>query len=138
MIKLTGEQITKLHNNQYAMNPSIVEGFEGWYIEADKDSGEYFKSYMIDLEVLLYDNNDMLRGIAIGGAYAQDEYHFDETLEFEEVEPETELTKFNNYLKEVADKAIKASSEIAQMEAKLKLIADFITGLKLEQGTKEY
>ena len=74
MIKLTAEQITQLHDNQHAMNPNIVEGFEGWYIEADKDSGEYFKSYMIDLEILLYDNNDVLRATAIGGAYAQDEY----------------------------------------------------------------
>ena len=47
------------------------------------------------------------------------------------------MDKFNGYLREVADNAIKASSEIAEMEAKLKLVADFITKIKLEQGTKE-
>lgn len=132
MIKLTAEQINKLHDNQYAMNPNIVEGFEGWYIEADKDSGEFFKSFMTNFEILLYDNNDKLRAIAIGGDYAQDEYYFNEDLEFEEVE-DTDLTRFNAYLIEIANNAMSVGSDLAEITVKLTEISQYVSKLTKEK-----
>lgn len=131
MIQLTAEQI-KLLFRSYGYN--VVEGYEGWYIECDYTSGEYMKGYFTDLELLLYDNNDVLRGIAIGGDYAQDEFHFDQDLIFEEPEPETELTKFNSYLIEIAHNAMSVGSDLAEITAKLTEISQYVRNLKNEQN----
>ncbi len=126
MIRLTAEQIVKLHGNYQGYTRNVVEGFEGWFIEADKDSGEFFKSYMTDFEIYLYDRDGVLRATAIGGDYAQDEYHFNEDLDFEEVEPETELSKFNDYLIEMANNAMNVGSDLAEITAKLTKISQYV------------
>jgi hypothetical protein len=132
MIKLTAEQVTDLHEG------NTVEGYEGWSLECDPSTGDMASSYLHDYEILLFDENDLLVGTAVGGMYSDYEHTFNDDLEFVSPPPESDLTRFNDYLREVADNAIKASSEIAEMEAKLKLIGHYISGLKLVQGTKEY
>jgi hypothetical protein len=131
MIQLTAEQI-KLLFRSYGYN--VVEGYEGWYIECDYTSGEYMKGYFTDLELLLYDNNDVLRGIGIGGDYAQDEYHFDQDLIFEEPEPETDLIRFNQYLVEISEKALSLGDDLAEITAKLSKITQYVK--KLTDGSR--
>lgn len=126
MIKLTPKQINLLFRS-YGYN--VVEGYEGWYIECDYTSGEYMKGYFTDLELLLYDNNDVLRGIGIGGDYAQDEYHFNEEIIFEEPEPETDLIKFNQYLVEISEKALSLGDDLAEITAKLSKITEYVKKL---------
>ncbi len=129
MIRLTAEQINKLHGNYQGYTRNVVEGFEGWYIEADKDTGEYFKSYMTDFEICLYDSDGELRATAIGGDYAQDEYHFQETLDFEEVEPKTPYNLFNELLVELGVFRM-ALNEKDDVEAKLKKITEYANNVK--------
>lgn len=129
MIRLTPEQIKKLLGNYQGHTRNVVEGFEGWFIEADKDTGEFFKSYMTDFEVCLYDSDGVLRAIAIGGDYAQDEYHFQEALDFEEVEPETDLIRFNQYLVEISEKALTVGDDLAEINAKLSKITEYVKNL---------
>lgn len=137
MIKLTGEQVNDLYHDS---KKNLVKGYEGWSIDVDEKTGDFDsgKGAFMDFEIYLYNPDGFHVATGIGGWYSQYEYYFDEDVEFEEIEPITEMDKFNGYLREVADNAIKASSEIAEMEAKLKLIGHYISGLKLVQGTKEY
>lgn len=126
MFKFSPEQIYFLRNNSYKpKEDEQIEGFEGWYVEYDKNTGEYDKGYMSDFEIDLYDSNDILRGTAIGGVFAQDEYHFEEDIIFEEVPFETDLTKFNSYLIEIANNAMSVGSELAEITAKLTEISQF-------------
>lgn len=140
MIKLTEQQAKILYNNfdRDISKHKMVEGYEGWTIEPDTDTGDFDseKGFMYDFELYLYDEKGKLRGTAIGGTYYQGEVRFEE--EYYEFEAPTSLEEFNKYLVEVSKKALNASNDIAEMEAKLKLIAGYITGIRIERGTKEY
>lgn len=131
MFKFTPEQIVFLKNNDYRpIESEQIEGFENWYVDYDKDTGEYDKGYMSDFEINLYDSNDILRGTAIGGAYSHGDYYFENDIIFEEVPPETELTKFNSYLIEIAHNAMSVGSELAEITAKLTEISQYVRNLK--------
>ena len=124
MIKLTGKQVTDLYNNE------LLEGYEGWSIEYDQSSGDFDSNYLFDFEIDLYDENDLLRGTAIGGTYSDCEVFFVEDFEFKEP---TDLSNFNRYLIEIANNAMSVGSELAQITAKLTEISQFAKKLTQEK-----
>jgi len=89
-IKLTASQIQTLFDNieKYgdgsAEGAEVVEGFEGWGIYADYETGDFDsgKSAMIDFEIELFDEKGTLRGTAKGGYYHQGDYSFNYENEF--------------------------------------------------------
>lgn len=79
-----GQDIEYTYDEKQRSKIEKVEGFEGWYITCDEQTGSYDsgKSAMVDFDIELYDDKDVFRGKASGGYYVQGDYSFNYDLEF--------------------------------------------------------
>jgi hypothetical protein len=131
-IKLTSKQIEFLYKNSdeyggFKEGGEELEGFEGWSISYDPDTGEYdsSKGAMVDFEIYLYgpDKNPVedleLIGIANGGYYYQGDCSFNYDLEFHPPEPETPESLFRYFLMDIAGDNLSMDKMIKKIEKKI-------------------
>lgn len=102
----TPKELEQLHSNFYELveNRKGPEGYEGWYICSDTDTGEFDseKGSMYDYEISLFDEKEEYMGEAIGGYYnGPCGECFNHTLTFTPPTPPTEADMLNNFLKRV-------------------------------------
>ncbi len=113
-IILTGEMVSALYNEE------VVKGYEGWSIEVDKDTGDYDgeKGALMDYHISLFDNNGEFYGLAIGGYYTGGTGHrFDEDeLEFSPPEPETPLSKLNDFLDDLVHENLTLKNKVNKIK----------------------
>jgi hypothetical protein len=131
-IKLTSEQIEFLYENSeeyggFRKGGKKLEGFEGWSISCDPDTGEYDsgKGAMVDFEIYLYGPSDEgeefeLMGTANGGYYYQGDCSFSRDLEFFPPEPETPESKFREFLMDIAEDNLSMDKMIKKIEKRIK------------------
>ena len=119
-IKLTSSQIQDLFDRDE------VKGYEGCYIECDTDTGDFDseKGSMFDYDVCLFNKEDELLGIASGGYFnAMCGHKFNYDLTFYPPEPETPLSKFNDFLEDL-------SHENADLKKKITKIKKYLSKLE--------
>jgi len=117
-IKLHGSDVEKLlvHEDGFdedgkpENDSKDVKGFENWYVNADRDTGDFesSKSSMVDFQIDLYDDKGEYRGTAIGGYYNemcgyQFDFSSDHYYTFNPPEPETPESKFDDFLRDISD-----------------------------------
>jgi hypothetical protein len=126
MIKLTEKQVKDIYNGKK------VKGYEGYSIEYDDSTGDFDseKGAMTDFEIYLYNEEEDLVGTAIGGYYTGvGGISFSYDLEFEAPEPETDLTRFNEYLRNTSYASNLSGNDLAIISSKLKNITEYVNKL---------
>ena len=134
-IKLTADQVRHLHRNSgyyggFKEGGVPLEGYEGWSIFCDEDTGSYeaSKAAMVDFEIYLYgpDTEDgdegELMGTAVGGYYYQGDYSFYGTLEFYPPEPETPESQFRDFLEDIASSDYSLKKMIKKIEKEIERV----------------
>jgi hypothetical protein len=119
-IKLKSSQIQKISDGD------AVKGYEGCYIECNTDTGDFDleKGSMVDYDIWLYDKEGELLGVATGGYYnAICGHQFNYDLTFYPPEPETPLSKFNDFLEDL-------SHENAGLKKKITKIKKYLSKLE--------
>ncbi len=126
-IKLKGEQISSLYNAGWedddCEDKTVVKGFEGWSISADKNTGQFdsSKSAMVDYTILLFDpEGNCYKGI--GGYFIQGEHHFNRDITFYAPKPKNKVDEFNEFLEDVASDSTTINAKIEKIKKYLEKI----------------
>ena len=126
----TPEQIEILFRDEYDYEEDQeeqVEGYEGWHISADEETGSYdgSKSSMIDYEIYLYNEKGKFMGEAEGGYYNGNVGHsFSFELTFIPPKPPSKKEKFNNFLADIAeDEDLSLNKKIAKVKKHIEALA---------------